>query len=107
MTKKAAQNDLRIPRVIFAHKDELISYFNLDNGTVTEYVEAIIKYAIEKKKKEIVLYEIQNVHYNDILARFIAPRSQWKSLLEKVIDYYNSKEIYEKSKEITDLIATI
>ena len=105
--KQSQKQNLRIPRIIFAHKEELIQYFSQNNDMILEYIEGAVKYAIEKNKKDVVLYECQNVHYQDVIAKFISPKLQWKSLLEKVIERHNLKEQFEKSKEVHDLILKI
>ena len=58
-----------------------------------------IKEGIAKKKKSINLFEITNSEYYIELKK-----EQWKSSLEKALEYYLEKEEYERCAECRDLI---
>ena len=54
---------------------------------------------IEDKLESVNIAEIK--HQNLIIS---VPKSEWKSGLEKAIDFYVEKEEYERCSEIKDLI---
>lgn len=58
-----------------------------------------IKEGIAKKKKSINLFEITNSEFYIELKK-----EQWKSSLEKALEYYLEKEEYERCAECRDLI---
>lgn len=58
-----------------------------------------IKEGIAKKKKSINLFEVTNSDYYIELKK-----EQWKSSLEKALEYYLEKEEYERCAECRDLI---
>lgn len=58
-----------------------------------------IKEGIAKKKKSINLFEVTNSEYYIELKK-----EQWKSSLEKALEYYLEKEEYERCAECRDLI---
>lgn len=58
-----------------------------------------IKEGIAKKKKTINLFEVTNSEYYIELKK-----EQWKSSLEKALEYYLEKEEYERCAECRDLI---